>query len=247
MRYLNGMFFGAIFCFATTLAMAGQLDSPATPTDPASAMYTMEDVYNRIDDGTEGTKRGGAFTEPSAGPAPTGKTLDDLYNLASERSHPAKSGQTIVYATGDDGDLRKGVTWPAPRFTDNSDGTVTDNLTGLIWLKNADCFGMRNWATALSDCNNLASGSCGLTDGSSAGVWRLPNAKELFSLIDLGQKYPALPSGYPFTGVHSWYCWSSTTDTHNTEAAWSVYLPNGGVGIYYKTSTYYVWPICGGQ
>ena len=60
------------------------------------------------------------------------------------RSPPApvpKTGQTVSYATGDDGDLQKGVAWPDPRFTDNSDGTVTDNLTGLIWLKNANCFG----------------------------------------------------------------------------------------------------------
>ena len=50
-----------------------------------------------------------------------------------------KTGQTTGYATGDDGALQKGVAWPNPRFTDNGDGTVTDNLTGLIWLKNANC------------------------------------------------------------------------------------------------------------
>ncbi len=33
----------------------------------------------------------------------------------------------------------KGIAWPAPRFTDNMNGTVVDNLTGLVWLKNADC------------------------------------------------------------------------------------------------------------
>jgi len=52
-----------------------------------------------------------------------------------------KTGQTTSYATGDDGDLEKGVAWPDPRFMDNGNGTVTDNLTGLIWLKNANCFG----------------------------------------------------------------------------------------------------------
>jgi len=44
----------------------------------------------------------------------------------------AKTGQTTSYSTGDDGDLEKDVAWPNPRFTNNSDGTVTDNLTGLI-------------------------------------------------------------------------------------------------------------------
>ena len=52
-----------------------------------------------------------------------------------------KTGQTVSYALGDDGDLQKGVMWPVPRFTDNGSGTVTDNLTGLIWLKDANCFG----------------------------------------------------------------------------------------------------------
>ena len=40
--------------------------------------------------------------------------------------------------TGEDGEHQKGVAWPNPRFTDNGDGTVTDNLTGLIWLKDAN-------------------------------------------------------------------------------------------------------------
>ena len=53
--------------------------------------------------------------------------------------------------TGSDGDLQKGVAWPNPRFTDNANGTVTDNLTGLIWLKNANCFGRPVW-TARGTC-----------------------------------------------------------------------------------------------
>ncbi len=77
--------------------------------------------------------------------------------------------------TGDDGDLGKGIAWPRPRFTDNGNGTVTDNLTGLIWLKNANCFGLRAWNDAVSDCNGLNSGECGLSDDSNAGDWRLPN------------------------------------------------------------------------
>jgi hypothetical protein len=54
-----------------------------------------------------------------------------------------KTWQWISYATGDDGDYEHGAMWPDPRFTDNGNGTITDNLTGLIWLKDADCFGQR--------------------------------------------------------------------------------------------------------
>ena len=170
-------------------------------------------------------------------------------NAAGSSSSAAvpKTGQTISYATGDDGDLEKGVAWPSPRFTDNSDGTVTDNLTGLIWLKNANAFGIRIWATALTDCATLNNGEGGLTDGSVQGDWRLPNAKELYSLIDLGRSGPALPSGHPFTGVQSDYYWSSSTDAGVTDFARIVHLYSGVVYLDFKTTTYYVWPVRGGQ
>src|SRR5215831_9628931 len=50
-----------------------------------------------------------------------------------------RTGQTTSYAARDDGALQKGVALPTPRFTNNNNGTITDNLTGLIWLKNANC------------------------------------------------------------------------------------------------------------
>ena len=73
----------------------------------------------------------------------------------------AATGQTISYATGDDGALKRGVAWPEARFTDNLDGSITDNVTGLVWLKNAGCFAPAVWAAALADANQLASGACG--------------------------------------------------------------------------------------
>ena len=167
-----------------------------------------------------------------------------------------RTGQTTSYATGDDGDLEKGVAWPHPRFTDNGDGTVTDNLTGLIWLKNANCFGTRSWSEALTDCNNLADGACGLTDGSVAGDWRLPNVKELQSLIHHGVYLPILPDtagtgkwteGDPFSGVQSSVYWSATTMARNTGVAWYVYLYHGTVYYTDKTVNNYVWPVRGGK
>ena len=148
--------------------------------------------------------------------------------------------------TGQDGD-QMGVPWPDPRFTDNGDGTVTDNLTHLIWLRNANCFGYRTWTNALSDANTLADGYCGLTDGSLAGDWRLPNVKELQSLIDFGQYNPALPAGHPFSGVQSGYYWSSTAYVGNPGNAWLVDLGFGLVGYSGKSGAFYVWPVRGGQ
>ena len=167
-----------------------------------------------------------------------------------------KTGQTTSYATGDDGDLEMGVAWPSPRFTDNSDGTVTDNLTGLIWLKNANGPNTkREWNTALSDVTELNTNGtmndhhCG--DSSNAGShqtdWRLPNVRELLSLVDYGQDKPALPSGHPFSDVHSDFYWSSSTHAHHTTNAWYARLLRGFVNDDNKTNAYYVWPVRGGD
>jgi hypothetical protein len=237
--------FGVLgFSVGRLAAAPGTLDSPGPPESTLS--YTLEDIYNRLDTGAAGTQS--TFTEPSSGPTSgTGHTLDEIYDLIGLRAPVPKTGQTASYATGDDGDLEKGVAWPTPRFTDNGNGTVTDNLTGLIWLKNANCFGARNWTQALSDANTLNSGECGLGDGSSEGDWRLPNVRELQSLIDYGRYSPALPSGHPFTGVQSSLYWSSTTQATNASYAWGVYMRCGHVHWDDKMRTRYVWPVRGGQ
>jgi hypothetical protein len=132
------------------------------------------------------------------------------------------AGYEIACAgTGHDGDIRAGVTWPSPRLTDNGNGTVTDNLTGLIWLKNADCINtnypsFRNnnsdtitWQNALDFVRGINIGTYSQC-GAGYSDWRLPNVNELMSLIDRSQDYPNfLPTGNQFTGVGCWY-WSST-------------------------------------
>lgn len=172
------------------------------------------------------------------------------------RAPVPKTGQTTSYATGDDGDLEKGVTWPNPRFTDNGDGTITDELTGLIWLKDANCFGPRTWNNALSDSNGLADGTCGLTDGSNAGDWRLPNINELYSLVHKGYCDPSVPDtagtgqwseGDPFTDVRSSDYWSSSTVECNTGYARYVTMYEGYEILYIKSGNLYVWPVRDGD
>lgn len=158
-----------------------------------------------------------------------------------------KTGQEASYATGDDGYWKKGVAWSVPRFTDNEDGTVTDNLTGLIWLQNASCGGKKNWDDAVSWCNGLQSGDCDLADGSVSGDWRLPNIKELQSLIDYGNWNPAVPSGHPFSDVEPNHYWSATTYANMPDGAWYVKLGYGSVDYGFKNNERYVWPVRGGQ
>jgi hypothetical protein len=149
-----------------------------------------------------------------------------------------KTGQTTSYAPGDDGDLQRGIAWPDPRFTDHGDGTVTDNLTGLMWTKDANMAGAMSWSDAISYCNNL--NYAGYSD------WRLPNRKELRSLLDYGPYNVGPPEDAPFTNVQSAYYWSSTTYAYNTDYAWSVAMW-GYVIWFYKSSSYYVWPVRAGQ
>jgi hypothetical protein len=171
-----------------------------------------------------------------------------------------KTGQTTCYDasgsvidcanTGQDGDVQAGVAWPEPRFEDNSDGTVTDHLTGLVWLKNANCFGAMNWTNALTACNSLASGSCGLSDDTVAGDWRLPNVVELESLVNTSASNSLIwLNDQGFTGVQSAMnnYWSASTDAHGTGSVWVVYVVYGYVDSSIKTSSTYVWPVRGGH
>ena len=109
------------------------------------------------------TTKGGSFSFSGVVPADCVGQLSigpdtinvALANCAAQALVP-QTGQTATYAAEDDGAIRAGVPLPSPRFTDNSDGTVTDNLTGLIWLKNANCpLVARDWPTALADVASL--------------------------------------------------------------------------------------------
>ncbi|MBF0125939.1 MAG: DUF1566 domain-containing protein [Magnetococcales bacterium] len=145
------------------------------------------------------------------------------------------TNQTTSYPTGsttDDGYYKKGITWSSgTRFTTLSDGSLRDNLTRLVWLKNANCWGTLTWAEAITKISTLNSNvatstvpRAGCTDttmdytGTSAD-WRLPSRNELAGLLDYGDSsYLLLTSGFfssplsPFSSTvqtSSGY-WSST-------------------------------------
>ena len=179
---------------------------------------------------------------PPDGPAPVEKTgqttcYDALYNTID------------CTGTGQDGEYQKGVEWPVPRFTDNGNGTITDNLTGLMWAKNAQQIsGTKTCSEAITACNNL--NYAYYTD------WRLPNLRELNSLIHYGFSNPTLPNtagtgkwteGDPFSNVPSDYYWSSTTSISYDSHAWIVNIVHGYMIIDDKPSEHYVWPVRGGH
>lgn len=152
-----------------------------------------------------------------------------------------KTGQTASYYSRDDGEFKKGVSSPNPRFTVGAGAEsycVTDNLTGLMWIRSFDST-QRTWQDALDYSNTLT--FCGHSD------WRLPNKNELRSLIDYSQNNPALPAGHPFTNVQSGYYWSSTTNPANTNAASFVNMSDGGLGDYPKEAYNFTWSVRAGD
>jgi len=175
------------------------------------------------------------------------------YDGSNPRVTLAATGQQASYASGDDGALHKGVAWGVGRFSDNGDGTVTDTVTGLVWLKDGGCLPAATWATALTEVSGLRSGQCGLTDGTSAGQWRLPNLNELESLVDVSASGPALTPGNPFVGVSVGIYWSSTSyfgGDLGSPAAWAIRMDDGryindGVANSKAGATNGVWAVRG--
>jgi len=138
---------------------------------------------------------------------------------------PIATGQTTVYEVGDNGTHQTGV---ARSYTDNGDGTVTDNYSGLVWQKcsvgqnnDSSCSGTAtgmNW----QDAGNYCSSS------SLAGKsWRLPTVNELVDLVDYGKYNPAIDTIF-MSGLinHSVY-WSSNTFLPFPDFAFSPHSESG--------------------
>ena len=115
-------------------------------------------------------------------------------------------------------------------FTDHGDGTVTDNVTGIMWQQEDDG-STRVWQDALAYCEELD--LTGYTD------WRLPDEKELRSLVDNTRYTPAIDTTY-FPGTNSSCYWSSSHCADYLGYAWAVYFHDGDVGGVHKGYYEYV-------
>jgi hypothetical protein len=111
------------------------------------------------------------------------------------------------------------VTGGAPNlqnYTDNGDGTVTDNVTGLMWQQAVP--GTYSWEQAVAYCPMLML--------AGYGDWRLPSLIELVSIVDYGQANPSINVTY-FPSTPASYFWSSTPVASSPGAAWSVHFQYG--------------------
>jgi hypothetical protein len=167
------------------------------------------------------------------------------------------AGKTIdCTGTGQDGDKKMGVTLnETTRFANNGDGTVTDNLTGLIWLQDANCtdaaggitrHGPDTWPDALTWSNNLTSGLCGLTDSSTVGMWRVPSRNELQSLANSGVLNIGdwlNTKGFKNVDPSANGYWTSTSFAGDGNYAWIINMQHIDTYYNFKTAGNYVWPV----
>jgi hypothetical protein len=154
----------------------------------------------RSDGAAHGAGGSGACTFPATGQ----KTCFDSFGA-----------QIPCAGTGQDGATLAGATLS---YTDNGDGTISDNNTGLMWEKKSDDGSIHDkdallwWSEALvlftvelndfcqNDsnlfCGNNGDADCGAVGGHCgfAGYrdWRIPNAKELFGIVDHGGNFPTI-------------------------------------------------------
>lgn len=154
--------------------------------------------------------------------------------------HDANGSTIDCIRSGQDGEFRKGVSWPDPRF-DVRDDSVRDLLTGLVWTKNATIgeFPL-TWQESLDYIKEMNHNNVfGFAD------WRLPNRRELRSLMSHQTRMPALPQGHPFVGVFSAWYWTSTTAAINTAYAWYIHMEGARMFYGLKEQYFLLWPVRG--
>lgn len=183
------------------------------------------------------------------------------------------SGQTTSYGLGSDGDLQAGAT---RTYIDNGDGTITDANTGLMWEKKSDDGSVHDWddtyawgmasspytmdgpmvTVFLATLNDVVGGGTNCFAGYCD--WRMPNRKELETLIDLGAFNPAVDPAFdtgctPGCSVTTCSCvnetdsyWTSTTYQQAPPAAWVVNFTVGQIFADIKSGDYFVRAVRGG-
>ena len=139
-------------------------------------------------------------------------------------------------------------TTPTSAFVNNNDGTLTHSLTGLMWkrcaqgLSGASC--ATGAATPMTWSAALAAAVADTTAGHSD--WRLPNKKELESIVEFCGYSPAINQTL-FPATPAWVFWSGSSYVPSPTSAWNVHFFYGFTFVYDKTYGLYVRLVRGGQ
>jgi hypothetical protein len=161
------------------------------------------------------------------------------------------TGQTSCYSetgdnrecrgSGEDAEFFSDSVWSENRFELINENLVRDLVTDLIWTRNC-CISEFpvQWEEGLAFIEQMRKENFyGRND------WRMPNRRELRSLIDHGTKKPALTRGHPFKNIFLGWFWTSTTAAIATRYAWYVHLEGGRMFYGNKDGYSWLWPVCG--
>jgi len=194
-------------------ATNGLLTWITTPGDAGTTNYFTVIVS---DNGVPSLMAARNFAVFVTAPAPTTNTAWSMLKLPD-------TGQTNRYTStfGQDADY----TINPPSFTDNGDGTVSDDVTGLIWQK-ADG-GEMTWSNAVLYAQTNRVG--GQSD------WRLPTSHEAFSILNHGKVNPALDTNF-FTLSTAQYWWTADNQLGDSSRVWAINA-GGGIGAHRQTET----------
>ncbi|OON99856.1 MAG: hypothetical protein ATN35_10760 [Epulopiscium sp. Nele67-Bin004] len=122
---------------------------------------------------------------------------------AYQAEAPSNMGKNVRAVRGDE--------YAANDYIDNGDGTITDTSTGLMWMS-ADMGIAVDWETALVTAQS--------TEFAGYDDWRLPDVKELQTLLDYSGSYPAIdPEYFTYTTLEDnefFYYWTSTSAYFST-------------------------------
>lgn len=156
-------------------------------------------------------------------------TCHDVEGLEIECSH-----------SGQDAEFHSGASWPVPRFH-REGNIVLDRLTNLHWPANANLAGFPlEWDEALRFVEKM-NDAADLVHRD----WRLPDRRELRSLVSHQDRRPALPSHHPFENVFMHWYWSSTSVAAHPGHAWYVNMDGGRMFYGGKDQAFIVWPVRG--
>ena len=144
------------------------------------------------------------------------------------------------------------ATTDSANFTDHGDGTVTDNVTGLMWMR---CSLGKTWISGTGSCDGSATtlswqsplSNAEGTNFAGHDDWRLPNMKELESIVERRCWSPAINSTlFPDTSTSSYY-WTSSPSASQILQAWVISFNIGSVFIQDKTESLRVRLVRGGN
>jgi Protein of unknown function (DUF1566) len=168
----------------------------------------------------------------------TMSTNSAVYRTDQIRCYDGRGQEIDCAGTGQDGDISAGHPWPKPRFEEKN-AVVKDILSGLMWTKNATPAEFpQTWGETFEYVNRMnALCSHGYDD------WRLPDRRELFSLISHSRFSPVLPAAHPFTNFFAGYYWTSIPCAQWPKQAWYIHLGGGRMFKGMKQCSYLLWPV----